>query len=162
MGSVAEMIRAEVLNTLRGAAEVHRAMDRQELLDNCPTAENAQQVALVLSALKRAGAVKCVATGWLLVNDPADSQPEPDEIPDTGHQATPQAEPEDGSTSDYPTPSMSPDPLVEKVRQIAPQPIREAARKARILRVMAEWPAMDAEVSEYLREIAADIESAAA
>lgn len=147
-----DQIRAEVLEALENAV---MPMGRQDLLPLCPSADNAQQISVALHDLKNLEQAERTAAGWNAATPgPAARGIARSTKPKTGDLTPPrfgdQRMPEPG------------DPIIQAIRRLpAPRPIADAARKARALRELADWPAMDGSVADYLREIADDIEAVA-
>lgn len=175
--SIYATIRDDVIAALKASGG---PMDRQALSEHCPTAVDAQQVSVALSQLRKHGVVERQDDGWVLVDqivdqvtatlsredaareiDSAPAAPRPKPTPKPAPEYSENI-PSFGETSAPALVEGGVDPLIERIRHMQPRTIPEARRKARVLRELADWPAMDHEIAQYLCEIAADLERLAA
>ena len=153
--SLTGTIRNEVLAAL---AEAGGAMKRDRLLPECPSATEAQDISVALNGLKKSGYAAKNASGWLITTAGLAALQEA--AGDIGA-ALDAEEPEEPAT-DTKAEGDDEDPVLAAIERLqAPPAITGANRKARALRALADWPALDQTVAEFLQEIAADLEAAA-
>lgn len=166
--SVRATIRQEVIDALKAA---DGPMDRNAIFDECGTAGSAQDVSIALSQLKKTGVVERTDAGWALTAELVDQACEKLSREDTAREldaapAAPKRNPRKEALQllqgEPDEAGEDTDPLIERIRHMRPRTIPEARRKARVLRELADWPAMDHEIAQYLCEIAADLERLAA
>lgn len=154
---MADTLNDQIIEALRQA---QRPLGRRDLLPLCPLAADAQDISIALNGLKKKGQIEHAGTGcWQLAADPpAGGNGEDNTPPPTG---SAMAALVNKHTARTPAPAEREDPLISKIQRLTPpEPldIHEPERKARALRALAEWPALDAEIARYIICIAHDME----